>query len=204
MSNEKVIVTTSKLDALATSIAQKTGVSTPLTIAEMKTAVDSLSSGGITPTGTINITENGTYNISTYASANVSVNATASPFIELLLSYSVPSATNAIKIDFTSSWKNSYNFYIIECDFTLSESDWVYFGFDTQNPSKWQGSASTFNFIFKGDWNNGWTAKYSQNGKFTQASFPEYFYFKTYVDSKMFNVGSTIKIYGCSFTQGGN
>ena len=204
MSNEKVIVTTSKLDALATSIAQKTGVSTPLTIAEMKTAVDSLSSGGITPTGTINLPENGPYNISPYASANVSINATASPFIELLSTYSVPSAVNFIKMDFTSSWKDSYNFFIIECDFSLSASDWIYFGFDTQSPSKYQGSSSTFNLIFKCDWNSGWTAKYAPNGKFTQSSFPGYFYFKTYVADKMFNAGSTIKIYGCSFTQGSN
>ena len=46
MSDEKVIVTKSKLDSLATSISNKSGVETPLTIAEMKMAVDSISTGG--------------------------------------------------------------------------------------------------------------------------------------------------------------
>lgn len=48
MSNEKVIVTKSKLDALATSISNKSGVATPLTIAQMKAAVDGIVGGTIT------------------------------------------------------------------------------------------------------------------------------------------------------------
>ena len=56
MSDEKVIVTKSKLDSLATSISNKSGVETPLTIAEMKTAVDSISTGS-GGSGTITIEE---------------------------------------------------------------------------------------------------------------------------------------------------
>ena len=69
----KVIVTKSKLDSLASSISTKSGVSTPMTIDQMKSAVDSMSSSGITPTGTIQITQNGTVDVTQYASANVSV-----------------------------------------------------------------------------------------------------------------------------------
>lgn len=39
---DKMIVTKTKLDALATSVSQKTGVAAPLTIAGMKTAIDNL------------------------------------------------------------------------------------------------------------------------------------------------------------------
>ncbi len=46
MSDEKLIVTKSKLDALATSISTKSGVATPMTIAQMKMAVDGIPSGG--------------------------------------------------------------------------------------------------------------------------------------------------------------
>ena len=46
----KMIVTKSKLDALATSISTKSGESLPMTIAEMKTAVDGIIVGGGTPT----------------------------------------------------------------------------------------------------------------------------------------------------------
>lgn len=48
MSDEKLIVTKSKLDALATSISNKSGVATPMTIAQMKAAVDGIVGGTIT------------------------------------------------------------------------------------------------------------------------------------------------------------
>lgn len=52
MANEKVIVTKSKLDSLATSISIKSGESVPMTIAEMKTAVDGITTGGVVITDT--------------------------------------------------------------------------------------------------------------------------------------------------------
>lgn len=44
--SDKVIVTKNKLDTLANSISEKSGVSTPMTLNEMKTAVDSITTGG--------------------------------------------------------------------------------------------------------------------------------------------------------------
>lgn len=46
----KVIVTKSKLDSLATVISAKSGVSKPMTIDQMASAVSSISGGGSTPT----------------------------------------------------------------------------------------------------------------------------------------------------------
>ena len=46
MSDTKLIVTKSKLDALATSISTKSGVAAPMTIAQMKAAVDGIAGGG--------------------------------------------------------------------------------------------------------------------------------------------------------------
>ena len=62
MSDEKLIVTKSKLDALATSISNKSGVATPLTIAQMKAAVDAMAGGGTIiqdENGYLVISENG-------------------------------------------------------------------------------------------------------------------------------------------------
>ena len=73
----KVVVTKSKLDSLATSISTKSGISTPMTIDQMTSAVDSISGGGITPMGTIQITTNGTHNVATYASAEVNVSSSS-------------------------------------------------------------------------------------------------------------------------------
>lgn len=71
---DRYVVSKNKLDALATSISIKSGAQVPMTLAQMKTAVDGITSGGgITPTGTINITTNGTHDVTQYASALVSV-----------------------------------------------------------------------------------------------------------------------------------
>lgn len=66
---DKMIVTKTKLDALATSVSQKTGVAAPLTIAGMKTAIDNIT----VPSGDITISSNGTVNVAQYANAIVNV-----------------------------------------------------------------------------------------------------------------------------------
>jgi hypothetical protein len=48
MADEKLIVTKTKLDGLAVSISEKSGASLPLTIAQMKAAVDGIFTGNVT------------------------------------------------------------------------------------------------------------------------------------------------------------
>lgn len=67
----KVLVTDTLLDNLANTISEKSGVSTPMTIAEMNNAVD-----GITlPSGSISINSNDTYDVTSYETAIVSVSS---------------------------------------------------------------------------------------------------------------------------------
>lgn len=56
----KVLITRSKLDNLANTISTKSGVALPLTIAQMDTAVQNMSGGGVT-VESLNVTANGTY-----------------------------------------------------------------------------------------------------------------------------------------------
>lgn len=69
----KVMVTESYLDDIADAIRSKKGTQDTYTPAEMAEAIESISGGGITPTGTINITSNGTVDVTNYASASVAV-----------------------------------------------------------------------------------------------------------------------------------
>ena len=68
----KVLITRSKLDGLATTIAAKSGASLPLTIAQMESAVDGIELG-IIPSGTKGITDDGTYDVTQYESVDVGV-----------------------------------------------------------------------------------------------------------------------------------
>lgn len=68
----KVLVTQSKLDTLAEIVGGKSNTNVPLTLDEMITAADSITSGGgITPTGNIDITSSGVTDVTNYATATV-------------------------------------------------------------------------------------------------------------------------------------
>ena len=68
----KVLVTQSKLDTLAEIVGCKSNTEVPLTLDEMITAADSITSGGgITPTGNIDITSAGVTDVTNYATATV-------------------------------------------------------------------------------------------------------------------------------------
>lgn len=69
MSN--VIVDKYKLDILANAIADKSGEPLTMTLDEMVEAVDGIDTGGITPTGNIDITAAGVTDVTNYATATV-------------------------------------------------------------------------------------------------------------------------------------
>lgn len=58
---------------IANSLRNKTGNTGKIVADDFPTVIDSLSTGGITPTGTKSITTNGTHDVTSYASASVNV-----------------------------------------------------------------------------------------------------------------------------------
>lgn len=109
MSDEKLIVTKSKLDSLATSISIKSGVQVPMTIAQMKTAVDGI---GITAQD-----QNGYIVLPTSGGGNTSPSTISSVNF---------SDTTGVKIDIDPNWFNDYSFIYIKLSATMSAKDWLY------------------------------------------------------------------------------
>lgn len=74
-----VLVQESSLQDIADAIRAKNGTQNTYKPSQMPEAIEAISGGGITPTGTINITTNGTHDVTNYASANVAVPTGSTP-----------------------------------------------------------------------------------------------------------------------------
>jgi len=70
---ERATIDQDYLHDAADAIRRKDGTSNTYTPAQFEAAIDAIPTGGITPTGTINITENGDHDVTNYATASVNI-----------------------------------------------------------------------------------------------------------------------------------
>lgn len=75
---DKVICNKSDLVNAADAVRSKLGVTDTYYVSELSSAIQSIETGGIVPSGTILITENGTVDVTQYASAEVNISSTPS------------------------------------------------------------------------------------------------------------------------------
>lgn len=97
----KVLITESYLEDIADSIRAKNGTQNTYKPSEMASAIDDISGGGITPTGTkeISITQNGTTteDVTSYANAEITVSVSGgggTDYLEELLKKTLTTYTN--------------------------------------------------------------------------------------------------------------
>ena len=161
----KVLITDTLLDNLADSISTKSSESTPMTIAEMIDAVDSI----VLPSGSTNITTNGTYNVTAYETAVVDVQGGGSSGITVATSTASASIGSSIQFTGLQSAPTSFAITSVDDISTNSVSNIVDIVFDGST-FHGQGISTEAGYLSSGaftpTYNNGVLQVYASGAQF--------------------------------------
>lgn len=125
--------------------------------------------------------------------------------IAVLEVFTVTEDADAVKYDLDSTWASLYNFILIELNITYSSSEWLYYDYNTTNPtSNYLGAGAASHWIMlpirfnssTNKWERVVQNRFTGPQKTSTDSFPSYLYMKTYRANAASFKGSTITVYG--------
>lgn len=200
-----VAISDSILTDIADAIRSKNGTENTYKPSQMSDAIEAISGGGITPTGTkqISVTQNGTTteDVTNYASAEIAVNVPTGggSGLELIDTIQVSNARNC-QINIDANWLDDYLCVLIVPDLTVSASDWIYVKVDGTTGGDYTDKITTFGdkytMILSG--NSSSSTKrityWKSNSSMLNIVITEYIYVYAYTSSVTMN--GTFKIYG--------
>ena len=131
--------------AIANSLRSKTGSTGGIVADDFPSVIDSLSTGGITPTGTKTITSNGTFDVTSFASALVNVAGLNAKVYEITVGADKTSTVNLLKNDHLKALRDNPKAFVMMRNLNPQPSAAMIHFWLTTNFTMWYSASTAYN-----------------------------------------------------------